>query len=67
MGYGRGYLLRKWGVLGPRRVPAVLARELDLGAGQAVVDRNLGGLRGRLRTGFATRPPPSPIRRRGAS
>jgi GT2 family glycosyltransferase len=49
MGYGRGYLLRKWGVLAPRRLPAVLARELTWVAGQAVVDRNLGGLRGRVR------------------
>jgi N-acetylglucosaminyl-diphospho-decaprenol L-rhamnosyltransferase len=48
MGYARGYLLRKWGVLAPRRVPAVLARELIWVGGQAAVDRNLGGLRGRL-------------------
>jgi N-acetylglucosaminyl-diphospho-decaprenol L-rhamnosyltransferase len=48
-GYGRGYLLRKWGVLGARRLPAVLARELVLCGGQALVDRNLGGVRGRLR------------------
>ena len=49
LGFGRGYVLRKWGVLRPRRLPAVLARELALTAGQAVVDRNLGGARGRLR------------------
>ena len=48
MGYGRGYLLRKWNVLTPRRLPAIVARELTLTAGQAVIDRNLGGLRGRL-------------------
>ncbi len=48
MGYGRGYLLRKWGVLTPRRLPAVLARELALCAGQAVLDRNLAGVRGRV-------------------
>jgi N-acetylglucosaminyl-diphospho-decaprenol L-rhamnosyltransferase len=48
MGYARSYLLRKWGVLKPRRVPALLARELIWVAGQAVVDRNLGGLRGRV-------------------
>ncbi len=40
-GYGRGYLLRKWGVLTPRRLPGVLARELVLCGGQALVDRNL--------------------------
>ena len=48
MGYARSYLLRKWGVLKPRRAPALLARELIWVAGQAVVDRNLGGLRGRV-------------------
>jgi N-acetylglucosaminyl-diphospho-decaprenol L-rhamnosyltransferase len=48
MGYARGYLLRKWSVMAPRRVPAVLARELIWVAGQAVVDRNLGGLHGRV-------------------
>ena len=48
MGYGRGYLLRKWGVMAPRRMPAVLARELTWVAGQTVLDRNLGGLRGRV-------------------
>ncbi len=57
MGYARGYLLRKWDVLRPRRLPAVLAREVIWVAGQAIVDRNLGGLRGRvngLRRGVAT-------------
>src|SRR4029077_19310122 len=49
MGYGRGYLLRKWEVITPRRLPAVLARELVISAGQALVDRNLGGVRGRVR------------------
>jgi GT2 family glycosyltransferase len=48
-GYGRGYLLRKWSVLTPRRLPGVLARELALCGGQAFVDRNLGGVGGRLR------------------
>ena len=56
LGYGRGYLLRKWGVLAPRRLPAVLAREVALSAGQAVVDRNLGGVRGRLAGLRASRP-----------
>jgi GT2 family glycosyltransferase len=48
MGYARGYLLRKWSVLAPRRLPAVIARETTWLLGQAVVDRNLGGLRGRV-------------------
>jgi GT2 family glycosyltransferase len=54
MGYGRGYLLRKWSVITPRRLPGIVAREAALSAGQALVDRNLAGLRGRvngLRTG----------------
>ncbi len=49
MGYGRGYVLRKWGVLDGRRTGSVLFREAVLCAGQAVVDRNLAGVRGRLR------------------
>ena len=48
IGFGRGYMLRKWGVISPRRLPAVLARDLVLCAGQAVVDRNLSGLQGRV-------------------
>jgi N-acetylglucosaminyl-diphospho-decaprenol L-rhamnosyltransferase len=55
-GFGRGYVLRKWGVLSPRRAPALLARELALSAGQAALDRNLGGARGRLRGLAAARP-----------
>lgn len=49
MGYGRGYVLRKWQVLNARRLAPVLIREGVLCAGQAVVDRNLAGVRGRLR------------------
>lgn len=48
MGYGRGYLLRKWGVLNARRIAAVAVREGALCAGQALYDRNLAGVRGRL-------------------
>jgi GT2 family glycosyltransferase/glycosyltransferase involved in cell wall biosynthesis len=48
MGYGRGYVLRKWAVLDGRRSGAVLFRESVLCAGQAVIDRNLAGVRGRL-------------------
>jgi GT2 family glycosyltransferase len=48
MGFGRGYLLRKWNVVTPRRLPGVVARELYLSAGQALFDRNLGGASGRL-------------------
>lgn len=49
-GWGRGYTLRKWGVMSsPGRVVSVLARELVICAGQAVIDRNAAGVRGRLR------------------
>lgn len=49
-GWGRGYTLRKWGVLSsPRRIAAVLARETVICAGQAVIDRNVSGVRGRVR------------------
>jgi GT2 family glycosyltransferase len=49
MGFGRGYVLRKWSVLRPRRVAAVAAREVPICLGQAVVDRNLTGVVGRIR------------------
>lgn len=49
IGYGRGYLLRKWGVLTPRRMPGIALRELALSTGQVLVDRNLGAASGRLR------------------
>ncbi|MGH2953976.1 MAG: glycosyltransferase [Solirubrobacterales bacterium] len=55
MGYGRGYLLHKWGLLDLRRLPAVLARDGALCLGQAVLDRNLAGLRGRIAGYRATR------------
>jgi GT2 family glycosyltransferase len=59
MGFGRGYVLRKWGVLSPRRLPSVLIRELAICAGQAVVDRNLAGVRGRV-NGLRSAPAPEP-------
>lgn len=50
MGYGRGYTLRRWGVLrSPRRLAATLAREVVIAAGQVVIDRNAAGIRGRVR------------------
>jgi N-acetylglucosaminyl-diphospho-decaprenol L-rhamnosyltransferase len=50
MGFGRGYVLRKWGVLrSPRRIAAALARDAIVCLGQAVLDRNLAGIRGRIR------------------
>jgi hypothetical protein len=61
-GYGRGYLLRKWNVTTPRRLPGILVRELVVAGGQAILDRNLSGLRGRvqgLRAGRPSEPYPS--------
>jgi N-acetylglucosaminyl-diphospho-decaprenol L-rhamnosyltransferase len=48
MGFGRGYLLRKWAVVTPRRLPGVLMRETIICGGQALHDRNLAGISGRL-------------------
>ena len=62
-GFGRGYLLRKWSVISPRRLPAVLLREIGQAAIQTVMDRNLGPVRGRvhgLRAGRPSEAYPSP-------
>jgi N-acetylglucosaminyl-diphospho-decaprenol L-rhamnosyltransferase len=48
MGFGRGYVLRKWGVLSPRRAPGLLAREVVIAGGQLLLDRNAGGIGGRI-------------------
>lgn len=55
MGFARGYLLRKWGVVSASRVPGVALREAVICAGQAVVDRNAEGIRGR-RAGWRSAP-----------
>ena len=48
-GYGRGYVLRKWGVLSnPRRLAHALISDGTICLGQAVIDRNVDGIRGRL-------------------
>ncbi len=47
-GFGRGYVLRKWGALSVARTPGVLARDLLTCAGQAAIDRNASGVRGRI-------------------
>ena len=47
-GFGRGYVLRKWRVASPRRVPSILARDLVVLGGQAAIDRTLSGARGRV-------------------
>lgn len=52
MGFGRGYVVRKWSVLGsPTRALRVLASDAALCAGQLVLDRTLAGIQGR-RDGF---------------
>ena len=65
MGFGRGYVLRKWRVLTARRLAPVLARELVILAGQAAIDRTLSGLPARIEGWRAARPGvPYPRRRR---
>lgn len=58
-GYGRGYLLRKWSVMGARRLPGVLVREVGQAVVQAAIDRNLGPVRGRV-NGLRASPSPEP-------
>jgi len=48
MGFGRGFVVRKWGALSLRRAAPIVARDAAICAGQAVVDRNLAGVRGRV-------------------
>ena len=56
MGFGRGYILRKWRVITPRTLPGVLAREATLLGGQAVIDRTISGLPARVRGWRAAEP-----------
>ncbi|MGH2964526.1 MAG: glycosyltransferase family 2 protein [Solirubrobacterales bacterium] len=50
MGFGRGYVLRKWGVLrSPRRLAQVLAVDGAVCLGQIVVDRSITGIGARVR------------------
>ncbi len=50
MGFGRGYVLRKWGVVrDPRRLAQVLLTDGAVCAGQLLVDRSASGISGRLR------------------
>lgn len=67
-GFGRGYVLRKWSVASPSRLPSILARDLVILAGQAAVDRTLSGLGGRIsgwRAATATHSYPAAIAARG--
>jgi hypothetical protein len=56
MGFGRGYVLRKWNVVTPRTVLPVLGRELTLVAGQIAIDRTVSGLPARIRGWRAAEP-----------
>jgi GT2 family glycosyltransferase len=56
MGFGRGYLLRKWSGITPRRAPGIAIRDGVICLGQAVLDRNVAGIRGRIRGFRAARP-----------
>jgi N-acetylglucosaminyl-diphospho-decaprenol L-rhamnosyltransferase len=55
-GFGRGYVLRKWNVISPRRLPAVLAREVSVCVAHGLMDRNLASARGRVRGYVAASP-----------
>jgi N-acetylglucosaminyl-diphospho-decaprenol L-rhamnosyltransferase len=58
-GFGRGYVLRKWNVITPRRLPPILAREVGVCLAHALVDRNLASVRGRVR-GYRAASPTEP-------
>jgi N-acetylglucosaminyl-diphospho-decaprenol L-rhamnosyltransferase len=58
-GFGRGYVLRKWGAASAHRLPAVIARDAVVCAGQALIDRNLAGVRGRV-DGYRAAAPTEP-------
>ena len=59
MGFGRGYVLRKWGGTSLRTIPAILLRDLPICAGQVVFDRNAAGIRGRV-AGLRAQVDPNP-------
>lgn len=64
MGFGRGYVLRKWSVLTLRRWPSVVARDIPICLGQMVIDRNLTGVTGRfqgMRAGTERNPYPEDL------
>ena len=47
-GFGRSYVLRKWGVLRGKRGAVAVAREVGICTAQLAVDRTPAGIRGRL-------------------
>jgi GT2 family glycosyltransferase/glycosyltransferase involved in cell wall biosynthesis len=61
MGFGRGYVLRKWSVLrSPGRAARVLVTDGALCVGQLVMDRTVAGVQGRLR-GYRAATPRAPF------
>jgi hypothetical protein len=49
MGWGRGYMLRRYGVMrGPRRAIRALAGEIVISGGQLLIDQNASGIIGRI-------------------
>jgi N-acetylglucosaminyl-diphospho-decaprenol L-rhamnosyltransferase len=48
MGFGRGYVVRKWNAARPARLARLVAHDLVVCVGQAAFDRNVAGVRGRL-------------------
>jgi N-acetylglucosaminyl-diphospho-decaprenol L-rhamnosyltransferase len=63
-GFGRGYLLRKWGVIrNPVRLARVLVTDAAICTGQLIADRSLTGVRGRY-VGLSTSVKPRPYPRR---
>ena len=48
VGYGRGYVLRKWGVVSPSRAARIAVQDGAICLGQLAIDRNVQGLRGRV-------------------
>jgi GT2 family glycosyltransferase len=64
-GFGRGYVLRKWDVIAsPRRAAQALMADGAICLGQAVIDRNVAGIRGRvqgLRRGRPAYPYPAGV------
>ncbi|MFL5906589.1 MAG: glycosyltransferase family 2 protein, partial [Solirubrobacterales bacterium] len=56
MGFGRGYLLRKWSVISGPRALSVIGADGAICMGQALIDRNLAGVSSRIQGARAARP-----------
>ena len=47
MGFGRGFVLKRWSVVSPTRLLPLVARDATICAGQLALDRTAAGIRGR--------------------